>query len=119
MKPLLVFLAIFALPTIFASSQEWGETSHRSRLIRTEEFKWINTFDPDQLVAIRRTFQFPRQISDERNMPPIAAIFVTHHGCGWGGWAELAWGGPRNRFVGLEFESAPGECIEATIEIWA
>lgn len=119
MKITLITLTILFSSAAFAELQQWGETSHSSRLIHTEDIKWLNVFEPHHNIVIRRTFQYPPRVPDERFMPRIGAVTVIHHGCGVKGWAQLAWGGPWERHVGLEFESAPGECIEATIEIWS
>lgn len=116
---ILTFLVLIS--TAFGHYQQWGgSSSHNSRLLHTEDIKWQNVFEPHNQVIIRRTFQYPTQGNDERFLPRIGVVAVTHNaGCGENGWAELAWGGPNERFVGLEIESAPGECIDATIEIWS
>lgn len=100
--------------------QQWGQFSSRSRLIHTGNIRWINNWAPEDQVEIRRTFNFPEHVNDERHTPPIGAIVVTHNiGCGGDTYAELQWGGPRKRFVGLEFISAPGQCLDSTIEVYS
>lgn len=53
------------------------------------------------------------------DLPIIGAVTVDHHGCGVEATATLMMGGPESRYVHLDFESEPGGCIEATIQIWS
>lgn len=116
-----VLLALLSSPA-FATFQQWGEPKPGSRLIHNQVFTWYNTFDePNNPLTIRRPFMFPRVFHPNiwGDLPKIAAVIVDHHGCGVEATATLMMGGPKSRYVHLDFESVPGGCIEATIQIWA
>lgn len=116
MKCVLMFITILTIAN-GQLVQQWGFVSPGSELIHQEQISWQNP-SPNQ-HQMQRTFRFPRFVEDEPFLPEIGAIVATHeHRCPNTN-AQLSWGGPFNRYVGLELESAPGECIETSIEIYS
>lgn len=118
--PVLIFIVICLTSSALGHKlQQWGEKARASRLIHASDFIWMNNYPPSNQVVLQRTFQYPTGIDDEDQVPVIGTIFVTHHSCGEAGEAEIQWGGPGHRYVGIEFTSVPGECISARVEIWS
>lgn len=97
--------------------QQWGNLSPSSNLFHTEVFIWHNS-SPNNL-EMRRTFHFPRFAEDEYFFPKIGGVIVTHEPNCPNTDAELRFGGPGSRYVGIDFVSAPGQCIYSTIEIFS
>lgn len=112
-----VFFVVFATLATCTNVQQWGYTSPGSQLIHKENIEWMNPSHSGH--RMRRTFRFPSFVDDERFFPPIDAVFVTHQHLCPNTNAELGWGGPGINHVGIELESAAGECIYSTVEIYS
>lgn len=113
----LVVLFLFVAAIECQNVQQWGQLSPGSDLFHKENIIWHNASPDGQ--QMRRPFHFPRFVEDERFFPKIGAVIVTHQrGCPNTN-AELSFGGPWHRYVGLEFESAPSECIYSIVEIYS
>lgn len=119
MKSTLITIAIVIgmLASSDGFTQEWGVLRCSSRLLHREEIRWFNSNGPNNPIKLIRTFNYPATVMDERHAYPIGFITVKHTGCGINAEAKLRWGGPRSRYVGLKFVSAPGECINSVVEI--
>lgn len=103
----------------FASAQEqtWGFIRQSSQLVHEEDVIWKNPSTNGQIL--RRTFRFPELVDDERFFSPIDAVIVSHHSICPNTIAELSWGGPGENHVGIELESAAGECIRSTVQVFS
>ena len=120
-------LFVAVIITLLSSSalahwQQWGQVSPTSRPLLTHVFTWHNTFnEPNNNLSLRRSFFYPSRFVPNywEELPRIGAVTVNHHGCGATAIADLMMGGPKKRFLQLDFVSAPGDCIEATINIWS
>lgn len=121
MKSTLITIAIFIgmLASSDGFTQEWGVLRCSSRLLHREEIRWFNSNGPNNPIKLIRTFNYPATVMDERHAYPIGFITVKHTGCGINAETKLRWGGPRSRYVGLKFVSAPGECINSVVEIYS
>lgn len=124
MKCSLAILAVVAV-VLFSSQalgddfQQWGQLSFKSRLLYREEIKWVNSVPSYHNHRIRRTFQFPKFVSQESELTTIGAVIVVHEGEGIGSEANISWGGPRFQFVGVELTSAPAKNIKSFVEVYS
>lgn len=122
MKCSLVFLAVFVLFSSQAFGddvQQWGQLSFKSRLLYRQEIKWVNSVEAFHNHQMKRTFQFPKFVSQESELTTIGAVIVVHEGEGEGTNAVIAWGGPRFQYVGVEFTSAPAKGIQSYVEVYS
>lgn len=121
--------------------QEWGATNPNSFLLYQQRLRVVQT-NPGGTAILRRTIQYPAWVrnlftllvqkwdekviyiipfnltkADDESVP-IGYIRVTHVADGIFSNAQLGWGGPGNKFVGIEFVSPPGRNIHAVIQIF-
>lgn len=95
--------------------QVYGQLSHGSFLLHEEDINWINSGP----IRLTRQFRFPFNAVDERRTPKIGAVIIVHDRSARDTRATLNWGGPRQRFVGVEFKSAVGVNIRSRVQVWS
>lgn len=90
-----------------------GQISPNAFPIHSESIRWISS-TPDRQIT--RTFRFPFNAADETRSPIIGGIAIYHNSRN--GRAELRWGGPGHRFVGVDIISGRGESLNVWIEVY-
>lgn len=113
MKYMLLLLAGVAFIAALDAQQIFGELSANSVVIHAENIRWISS-TPDR--EVRRYFRFPFSSQDERRSPIIGAVVVHHNSRN--GRAELRWGGPGQRYVGVEVISGRGENLNTWVQVY-
>lgn len=107
-----VVVALF-LKIAVANQDIHGEIPSGGYIAYSENVRWISS-TPD--IRISRWVRFPRFEADESTNTIVAGVVVSHSFLNT--TSSLAWGGPGQKYVGVEIESGVGEDIDSFVEIF-